>query len=469
MRMRAASILAAAALFLNAGTAFAQAALSPEKARALARDLYFYAYPIVLMDMTMKQATNVPNATTVPMRAPVNQFAHFRTYPRADARDIVRFNFDTLYSFAWADLSQEPLILSVPNTGGRYYLVPSLDMWTDVFSSLGSRTTGTRSGSFAYVAPGWSGDLPEGVERINAPTSLVWLMGRTQTNGPSDFDNVHRVQDGLRLTPLSQWGKNYTPPVASPVDASIDEKTPPLVQMEKLDGIAVFDRLADLMQKYPPHPNDYPILFQMKAIGLEPGKDFDPSKLDAATQQALNEGAKGALSEMVARIKTIGTHVNGWSVITDNTGTYGTSYEQRAVVALGGLGANLPADAVYPTAFFDADGKPLMGTSKYVLRFDKGQEPPADAFWSITMYDDQGFQVPNAINRFAIGDRDQMVRNADGSLEILVQAESPRSEKESNWLPAPKVGPFALTMRIYSPRAEALDGRWTPPGVKRVD
>jgi hypothetical protein len=437
--------------------------------RVLARDAYYYAYPMVLMDVTMKQTTNVPDATTAAMRAPVNQLAHFRTYPKADSRDVVRFNFDTLYSSAWVDLSKEPMILTVPDTHGRYYLMPTLDMWSDVFSSVGSRTTGTKAGHYAYVAPGWQGPLPAGVVEIKAPTSTIWLLGRIQTNGPSDYENVHKLQDGLKLTPLSAWGKEHAAPAASPVDSTLDTKTPPLVQAGKLSGVEMIQRLAELTKKYPPHPNDYPILFRLKAIGFEPGRSWDPGKLDQATVDAINAGAKDAAADMIKTIKTVGTRVNGWSLLVDNVGTYGTSYRQRAVVALAGLGANLPADAIYPTAFLDGDGKALDASHKYLLHFDKGRLPPAAAFWSVTMYDNEGFQVPNPLDRFAIGDRDKLHFNADGSLDLYLQTDSPGKDKESNWLPAPKSGAIGPTMRIYAPKQEALDGTWAPPPLKRTD
>jgi hypothetical protein len=441
-------------------------ARSEQKIQEISRELYQYAYPIVLMDVTMRQTSAVPNATAVTGRAPINQFAYFRTYPAADARDVVRFNFDTLYSFAWADLSKGPIILSVPDTGGRLYLVPSLDMWTDVFASVGSRTTGTAAGNFAYVPPGWQGDLPQGVVRIDTPTSMIWIMGRIQTNGPSDYDNVHKIQDRLKLTPLEQWGKSYAPPATSPVDASVDTKTPPLLEVNKLSDVELFTRFAELVQKFPPHPNDYPILFRMKAIGLEPGKSWDGGTLDAATLDAINAGAKDGLTDMIAGVKKMGTHVNGWNLAVDNMGTYGTSYRRRAVVALAGLGANPPEDAIYPTAFMDGDGKPLDGSNNYVPHFDKGKTPPADAFWSLSMYDDEGFQVPNPINRFVIGDRDKLKFNEDGSLDIYIQAGTPGADKESNWLPSPTSGAMGPTLRIYSPRSEALDGTWTPPPFK---
>src|SRR5262245_39959797 len=178
--------------------------IAEQQAHEIARDAYVFAYPIVTMDVSMRQSTNVPDAKTIPLRAPINQFAHARTYPRAENRDVVRYNFDTLYSFVWLDLSREPFVLSVPDTNGRYYLLPMLDLWTEVFSVVGSRTTGTKAGTFALVGPGWNGTLPDGVTKIAAPTSTIWILGRTQTNGPADYENVHKVQDGYKLTPLSQ-------------------------------------------------------------------------------------------------------------------------------------------------------------------------------------------------------------------------------------------------------------------------
>jgi hypothetical protein len=452
----------------KAGPLTPVAAISSQDINAIARDVYLYAYPIVSMDVTMRQATNVPNAGMINMRAPVNQFAHARAFPRADEKDVVRFNFDTLYSLAWLDLAPEPMVLTVPDTGGRYYLLEMLDMWSDVFSVVGSRTTGTKAGNFAIVAPGWSGTLPEGVGKIVAPTPAVWILGRTQTNGPADYGNVHHIQDGYRLTPLSQWGRDYTPPQDVPADPSVDTKTPPQMKVNRMNGVAVLTRLAELFSKYPPHANDYPILFRMRALGLEPGTPFDPGKLDPALAATINAAAKQALDGLAPAMRKMGRLVNGWNILTENVGTYGTSYKRRAAIALGGLGANLPEDAVYPTAFVDGKGTPLSGANKYVLHFDKGKLPPANAFWSITMYDQDGFQVPNPINRFAIGDRGKLAFNADGSLDIYVQAESPGKDKESNWLPAPKNAPFQPTLRIYSPRPEVADGTWAPPLFRRM-
>lgn len=446
----------------------AQQALSAEQAYTLARDAYLYAYPIVSMDTTMRQVTNVPDAMTVSMRAPVNQFAHARAYPKADSKDVVRLNFDTLYSFAWVDVGREPVVLSVPDTGGRYYLLEMLDMWSDVFSVVGSRTTGTKAGNYAIVPQGWNGSLPQGVEKIVTPTPVMWILGRTQTNGPADYQAVHKAQDGYKLTPLSEWGKSYKPPLNALLNPSIDAKTPPLTQVNAMDGVTMLTRLADLMRRHPPHANDYPMVFRLRALGIEPGKPFDAAKLAPGLADTINRAAKDALADLPVAMRQSGKHVNGWNVATENIGTYGTSYRQRAVIALGGLGANLPEDAIYPVAFVDQQGQPLNGANSYVLHFPKGKLPPADAFWSITMYDGDGFQVPNPINRFAIGDRDKLTFNADGSLDIYVQAESPGPDKEANWLPAPKDAPFQPTMRIYSPRREVAEGTWAPPPFERT-
>jgi len=275
------------------------------------------------------------------MRAPVNQFANARAYPGANEKDVVRFNFDTLYSLAWIDVSKEPIILSVPNTGGRYYLLEMLDMWSDVFSVVGKRTTGTGAGNFALVNSGWEGTLPEGIAKIVAPTPMFWILGRTQTNGPADYDNVHKVQDGYKLTPLSAWGKgDYTPPGDVATDPSVDNKTSPQTQVNNLTGVEMFAKLAELFAKYPPHANDYPILFEMQKLGLEPGKLFDPSKLNASEVEAINSVGKTGPADLAQGILKIGKVVNGWNLITENIGTYGTSYRQRAMISLGGLGAN---------------------------------------------------------------------------------------------------------------------------------
>jgi hypothetical protein len=440
-------------------------ALDERDADQIAVEAYHYFYPLVIMDVSRRQLTNIEPGK-MPGRGPMNTLSHLRAFPPASFREVVRPNFDTLYSSGWLDLTAGPVVVTVPDTQGRFYLLPMLDMWTDVFASPGKRTTGTQAGHFAVVPPGWSGTLPAGMERIDAPTAYVWIIGRTQTNGPKDYAAVHAVQDGYRLTSLADWGKPERP-AAVTTDPTVDMKTAPLIQVNSMSGEDFFTRAVALLDTNPPHVTDQPILARMRRLGIEPGKPFDYAKADPVVKKAIDRAPAAGMAAMKAKLPTLARVVNGWQMNTDCMGVYGTWYLKRALVAMVGLGANLAEDAIYPLNLADAEGKPLDGTNAYRLTFRKDELPPADAFWSVTLYDSDGFPVANALDRHAVGDRDALVFNADGSLELVIQAESPGPGKESNWLPSPK-GPFNLTMRIYAPRANALNGEWTPPPVQRV-
>lgn len=426
-------------------------------------DAYVYLYPLVTMDVTRRQMTNVEEPTTH-SSGPMNTFSNAVSLPPTNFKTVVRPNFDTLYSTAWLNLTEEPVIVSVPDTQGRYYLLQMLDMWTDVFAAPGKRTTGTEAANFSIVPQGWNGTLPEGVVRIDSPTPYVWIIGRTQTNGPGDYDAVHEIQDGYKITPLSQWGKEPQT-LNGTIDPAVDMNTPPLRQVNSMNASAFFTYGMKLMEVNSPHITDQPITARMKRIGLVPGFNFD--KLDPSVQQALQRASTDGVKEISNKFSSLAKVVNGWQMNTDTMGVYGTFYLKRAAIAMGGLGANLPEDAIYPVLIKDADGLPLDGNNTYLLHFNESEIPPVDAFWSLTMYDMEGFPVPNSINRSAIGDRDNFTYNEDGSLDILIQNESPGLDKESNWLPAPK-GPMSIVMRLYSPEAEIINGIWLPPAVKRV-
>ena len=240
--------------------------ISEQEAHEIGMDAYVYFYPLITMDVSRKQFTNVSKAGEVVGHAPLNTFANVAEYPPADFKTVVRPNFDTLYSVAWVDVAKEPMVLSVPDTHGRYYLMPMLDMWTDVFASPGWRTTGTKAGAFAIVPQGWQGQLPEGVTRIDAPTSIVWIIGRTKTDGPADYPGVHDIQAAYKLTPLSQWGK--TPePVVGHVDPGIDMKTPPKKTVDSMSADAYFAYAAELLKTQAPHIADQPILAAAGSAG----------------------------------------------------------------------------------------------------------------------------------------------------------------------------------------------------------
>ena len=393
----------------------------------------------------------------------MNMFVSVPTYPPADVKLVVRPNFDTLYSVAWLDLTKEPMIVSVPDTNGRYYLLPMLDMWTDVFASPGWRTTGTQAGNFLVTPPGSTGDTPSEMTRIDAPTPYVWIIGRAKTDGPQDYDAVHKIQAGYKTTPLSQ---NYSPPTVT-IDPSVDMKTPPKVQVDTMPAEKYFAYAAELLKVIPPHITDQPMIAQLKKIGFEPGKSFELDKANPAVRKALESAPDDARQLMAWKVPTLARVVNGWSMNTDTMGVYGNYYLKRAIVAQFGLGANVPEDAIYPLNLADESGKPLDGANRYTLHFDKGDTPPADAFWSVTLYDAEGYQVPNPLNRFAVSSWMPFKYNADGSLDLYFQNENPGADKDANWLPAPK-GAFNLTMRLYAPRSDALTGKWNPPPVTRV-
>ncbi|MGJ7515582.1 DUF1254 domain-containing protein [Pseudomonas baetica] len=462
--------LTAVALSLAASAIFplvshAQSKVTPEEAHAIGVEAYVYFYPLLTMDITRKQFTNIEPGKEFG-KGPMNMFVSVPQYPPADFKGVVRSNFDTLYSIAWLDLTKEPLVIAAPDTAGRFYLLPMLDMWSDVFASPGWRTTGTEAAQFLVTPPGWTGTVPAGLDHLPAPTPYVWVIGRTKTDGAADYAAVHKIQAGYTVTPLSMLGKSPEP-VSVKIDPAVDMKTPPKIQVDTMSAANYFAYAAQLLNVHPAHSTDQPMLAQIKRIGIEPGKAFDMDALDPEIKTALQSVPEEAQALMKWKVETLARVVNGWSMNTDTMGVYGNYYLKRAIVAQVGLGANLPEDAIYPLNIGDENGKALDGANKYVLHFPKGQTPPVNAFWSVTLYDPEGFQVGNELNRFAVSSWMPFKNNADGSLDIYFQNESPGKALESNWLPAPK-GPFNLTMRLYGPKAEALNGKWNPPPVKQM-
>ncbi|WP_020564175.1 DUF1254 domain-containing protein [Methylosarcina fibrata] len=459
----------ALAIGVATGAPLAAEKATEQEAYEIGLEAYVYLYPLISMEVTRRVAIHQEPGEKAGM-GPMNVFHHMRAFPAADFREVVRPNFDTLYSSAWLDLTEEPQIVSAPDTAGRYYLLPMLDLWSDVFAVPGKRTSGTAAADFAVVPQGWKGQLPKGIRRIDAPTAYVWVIGRTQTNGSKDYEAVHKVQDGYRITPLSRWRKKPRPMKAkAAADPGVDTKTPPLVQVNTMPAGQYFSLGMDLMKHNPPHVTDWSMVERMRRIGLEPGPRFDWNRIPTAVKAGLERAAADGLKWMKEKAPTLARVVNGWQMNTDTMGVYGNYYLKRAIVAMVGLGANQPEDAVYPLALADAGGKMLVGGSRYRLHFKKEELPPVDAFWSVTLYDGDGFQVANPLNRFAIGDRDALKFNADGSLDLYIRHDSPGADKESNWLPSPGKGTLGVTMRLYAPKAEVLDGRWVPPAVTRVE
>jgi hypothetical protein len=434
--------------------------LTGEEAQRIAQEAYIYFYPLVLMDVSRKHFTNI-EADKMFARGPMNTFSHARTFPPATFRGATHANFDTLYSVGWLDLTKEPVIISVPDTQGRYYLLQLLDMWTDSFAAVGKRTTGTGAGDFVVVGPSWQGDLPRGIQQINAPTPFVWVIGRTRTDGPQDYDAVHKVQDGYRMALLSHWNKEPQA-ITVTVDPSVDMHTPPVEQVETMTPDAYFAYAAALLKLNGPHLTDQPQLARMKRLGIEAGQSFDAANVAPAIRQTLQTAPAAARRALIAEWPKVGRNANGWVMNTDS-GVYGANYLKRGAVAMFEIGMNLPEDAIYP----DTGTSPLDGRNRYVIHFAPGALPPVNEFWSLTIYDLQGFTVPNPANRYTLGDRSNLKPNADGSLDIYLQSEKPGADKESNWLPTP-AQPFSLHARLYSPRRAAIDGTWAMPPIEKV-
>ncbi len=440
----------------------AEAVAKEAEALAIATEAYVYAYPLVTMDMTRRVMTNVESAEGT--RAPMGQFVRLREYPDSSYRDVTAPNADTLYTTTWLDVSKEPWILSIPDMKGRYFLFPMLDGWTEVFEVPGKRTTGTKAQKYAITGPGWSGTLPAGVTEYKSPTGMVWVLGRIYSTGtPEDYKAVHALQDKVSVVPLSAYGKPYKP-APGKVDPAVDMKTAVREQVNAMDGAAYFKLFAELLKLNPPAAEDAPMVAKLAKIGIVPGQDFDAAKLEPAVAKGVAAAPKPAQDLIMGWLKAgiaAGDFKleNGWAFST-KVGVYGTHYLQRALVTAIGLGANRPQDAIYPTSTGPDLLQKYSGEKKYVMHFPKGHLPPVNGFWSLTMYDAQYFFVANPLNRYTLSQRNKLKTNADGSIDLYIQHESPGKDKESNWLPAPKDA-FVLMMRLYWPKEKPpsiLDG-----------
>jgi hypothetical protein len=468
------ALVAAAAFFTLPLSAGAQS-LSPAEARQIAEDAYVYGYSLITTEVTRVQGTNIAKAEPNKLGAPMNQFANVPRYPPANYRGVSAPNADTLYSLAWLDLS-EPMVFSHPDMGNRFYLFEMVDLWmTDLKASPSTRTAGGNAENYLITGPGWSGDAPAGMKHISMPTRYMVILGRTYANGTAeDYKAVNALQAQYKITPLSAWGKTYTP-VAPPVNPKpgFSMTAKPQEAILAMGTQGYFNLMAKLMGgDAPPAPEDAPMLASMAKIGIVPGKPFEMSKLDPAVQAALKDIPQTALKKIEANKDALGAIVDGW-VVTKGLGTYGTDYMKRAVVAAYGWPANQQDDAVYPYTEVDSTGQKLTGANKYTLTFAKGATPPVNGFWSITMYEiDQGWWfVPNALNKFTVSPRDNLKPNADGSVTLYFQNASPGADKEANWLPAPK-GAFLPMLRMYWPKENSpsiLDGSWKPPAVIKAN
>lgn len=501
----------------NAGIAPKEAncSLTEEEATELVMEAYIYAFPLVLMNATRENFTNVAYPTgedSTKPKAPINQLSRSLVYADASFTDVVGVNTDTLNNRAYMDLSDEPLVLHVPamddspsGSGKRYYIIPLHDPWTNVYFTIGSRTTGNEAQTYAIVGPHWHGRLPRGVVRIDSPADVTFLIARIYCEGGEDVANVNALQLKLDLRPLSAIGNpDYEPPPGE-VDPDIDSDTPPSTKVLMMNSVTFFGTFVRLLQATPPPRADQEMIHKLKRAGIVRGcrriRDFDVDRLNPVVASVLDAGIAAAKLK-VQQVALSAPMVNGWMISNAEpyyTGAYGTNYLLRAFVNIVGYGAVLTADALYPAATTDSSGAGLTNLNNYKVHFEPGQLPPVNenAFWSLTLYNRNRLLVdeinmPDPTDRtcYTVHAVDVQERhfNPDGSLDIYVTTFANKGANVPEgalWLPSPTPGnerfqppgsqglpgapgtaPFTMGLRLFWPDPEAYDGTWAPPVVE---
>ena len=462
--LRAAVGFSVLTLLMPAGCRKAEEKVKEEAAYVVGMEEYVYGFPLVLAEITRHVETAVPKAGE--LAAPINQFSRVRGYIPWNFVNVVRVSFNSLWSWAALDF-QEPVIVTFPDGQGVPTAFRVVNEWTDVVATGGSRQPNMNAGDYLIVGPGWNGTPPPNMKNIiHSPTRYAWFIVEMAATGPADFPRIHALQDQLKVTPLSSWGKPYTPPTNVPVDPTVDLSATPYDQLRLMTGEMFFKKLAMAMKDNPPYPADTRMLELLKRIGVEPGKDFDPSKLDPGIRKGINEAPFMVWHKFATGpFETIGP--NGWSNML-NIGRFGTDYQTRAFVAYFGLAAGVKEDIVYPSTFVDSNGWALDGAHKYVIHLEKADMAlAANGVWSLSPYR-ENFYVHNKLERYGLPPGN-LKYNSDGSLDIYLQSTSPGPDKEVNWLPIPASGMFNVTLRIYNPTPAALDPAHKFPPIQRVD
>jgi hypothetical protein len=433
-------------------------------AHRIAVETYIYAYPLILSEFFRRARTNVSSPTR-DGKAPMNQFGHVAIAP-PPTDDPIPPEADTARSTLWYDVSREPVAIRVPDSGGRYYALWMRDMWTRLFAVAGTRNTGTATQIFLLVPPGWRGTPPVGAVVIQSPTMYGWIDIKIRVNGAADVPNVQRFQRALTGTPLSQWGNPYV--MRGPlVNTMWDTRTPVREQLARMSAGDILSLFSRLTRVNPPGAEDAAIVARMQRIGIVPGVYVTPG-CGTSTERAALEAAWREAQLRIAATAPDAERRNGWRRDATAAELNAADYLHRAAIARGGLSPIPADDGISLTADADAEGRSLSSDNRYVLRFEPRELPPVRGFWSLTMYDDRHLFAANPVDRYAIGDSDEPWLNADGSLDLFIQQAPPAPQSAANWLPAPRRGPFSMTLRLYWPARDVIEGRWRPPAVRRV-
>ena len=418
-------------------------------------DAYVYAFPLVIMDATKISATNTEEAVTE--KAPVNQFIHSVALADAQFRNVVTPNVDTIYSQVWYDLSEEPMVYELPETD-RFCKVQVLDGWTNTAAVL------DKAGAYAITLSTWEGELPEGVTRIDVPTSMAWSITRIVLSGEEDLPNVYAIQEKMKLMPLSDYisGDTYEPPRGS---YSEENDYIPVDKVLSMDPVTFFNKANELMVKNSPTAADKEMLEKIAAVNIGPGMEFDTSVLTGDVAENWKTMLTEIRLKLIKEGQKFSKKLGQWDYFGEPIGDFNTEYTYRALVALAGLGANTVEVALYPKIEQDADGNTLTGEKSYILHFESYPQVLEGGFWSVTAYGDDDFLIDNPMDRYCINDRSGLKANDDGSVDVILSEDAP--EDTTNWLPVGDGG-FHLYMRIYTPDMDALE-TWTAPTITEID
>jgi hypothetical protein len=443
----------------------AQTPVTPAEARAIAKEAYIYANP--LADSYRILYGSFVDRTDPEYKTPLNQLKNMARVYTSDDKAVQAPNSDTPYSWLGLDLRAEPFVLTVPPIEkGRYFSIQLIDLYTHNFGYIGSRTTGNDGGHFLIAGPGWKGNVPDGITKtIRSETELVIAVYRTQLFDPGDIENVKAIQAGYKVQPLSAFLGKPAPQAAPPIDF-----IQPLTREEITKSPKIFQQLNFVLQFCPTHPSEQALMARFAKLDIGAGKTFDWNKFSLEIQAAIGQGIADAWADF-AQLKTRAeTGEVGSGDVFGTREHLKNNYLYRMAGAVLGIWGNSEEEAIYPTYYVDADGEKLDAAHRHALRFAPGQLPPVNSFWSLTMYElPASLLTANPINRYLLNSPmlPDFVRDADGGITLYIQHDSPGKAQEPNWLPAPK-GPFSVVMRLYWPKAEALDGTWKLPPLKRV-
>lgn len=426
------------------------------KKENLMDQVYTFAYPMLMMEMTKRVMTNTDKV--IGFRAPVNTLCHSDSLANASNHEVVSPNVDTLYSQAFLDLSKGPLVFKKP-AADRYCTTTFLDAWTNCPCVLGTGAMdGNEAGTYLIVGPGDPvTKIPSGMKLLKMPTNTVWLLIRTVLYSPDDLENVQALQRAFSLSVIDPVqkikGKINLADVFVPVD-----------RVNRMDITEYFNTFNKLLESNPPYAEDQAFMDEIRPLGIGPGLTFDLSAFTAEEAAVIRETGPRVIKALMSRSADYTHEVNNWSFFKENMAHFGTDYDYRAYVALTGFGANPESVAIYPFGTADQNNDPLDSVNSYILHFEKDGLPPCkeDGFWSITLYGKNNFLADNVMNRYCINDRSALKLNSDGSCDILIQKDAPADT--AGWLPAPS-GEFHLIMRIYLPAPQVLDGSWKPPYI----